>query len=1231
MNSRSLGSRRLLIMLILSGLCVASARAADWPTWRYDAARSAVSPESLPAALHLAWSRQNPPLKPAWSEDSRLGFDAHYEPIVVGNLLFVSSSQNDTVTALDTETGEERWRFYAGGPVRLAPVGHDGRLYFGGDDGNFYCLEASTGRLVWKLHVALGERHVLGNERLISAWPVRGGAVVVDGKVYFTVGVWPFEGTALYVVDAATGGILRSDDVGTPPDADDTALTDLSPQGYLAASGGKLFIPCGRSKAACFDISASRLVELPYDVKGFTDYHVTALGPWLFHGGAIFNVDRKEQLSVRSPRPVASGHMAYSGRDGQVVAHDMENLRYEDAVDRKGNPFKRIFAKERWRLPNSSLVDDVPKDDEAYREWLEKNPLLIDIQAGERLYGHQAETIFAIDIPKDSANPVCSCRAKVEGHPATMLAADGRLFVVTREGAIHCYTGARVEPRHFAAETPTRPTDAIDHAWATKVTALLDATGSRDGYCLVLGIGSGRLIEELVRQSELRVIALDPDAAQVDHLREQWDQRGLYGSRVVAQAADPISFSLPPYLATVIASEDLAAAGFARGAAFAREVFHALRPYGGTACLELSDEEHVALADQVAQNNLPNAELARRGAFTTLTRAGALIGSADWTHEYGDPGNTLMSRDELVRAPLGLLWFGGPSSLNDLFFDRHEWGPSMAVIDGRIFINGPGKLTSVDVYTGRILWQIPVPEGRGRGRQGNFAMAGYHFVATHDAVYLVQNEVCLRIDPATGAIRGQFTLGDQRDRWGRIRIWQDVLVAEVFRAERTVRESLPVRLVAMNRHSGVVQWTQDAQFSFPMFAMGNGLVFCFDGHLEKYYRDARRKGLVPKAGNERYLVAFNALTGEQVWRVPTELIVTWMSFSESLDVLVVSNKDAVAAHQGTSGLALWRRNDAGQGFGGHPESVWDKVIIWNDQIIDQRGPGMAYFLETGDPITREHPITGQPVAWEFTKQGHHCNYAIACQHLLTFRAAEAGFFDMLTGGTGRLRGFRAGCRNSLLPANGVLNAPNFASGCVCSYSLFTSLAMVHVPQADLWTYSALKPAQGPIERVGINFGAPGDRQDPNGSLWLDYPSVGGSSPDIAVEIDSPNARWFRHHASQIAGDGLTWVAASGVEGIRSVRIPLGQSADGVVPRRYTVRLYFADPDDLAAGARIFDVALQGATVLDKFDIVRETGAPRRMVVREFDSIEAKSDLTVAFTAHACKPLICGVEIVAKSQ
>ena len=40
--------------------------------------------------------------------------------------------------------------------------------------------------------------------------------------------------------------------------------------------------------------------------------------------------------------------------------------------------------------------------------------------------------------------------------------------------------------------------------------------------------------------------------------------------------------------------------------------------------------------------------------------------------------------------------------------------------------------------------------------------------------------------------------------------------------------------------------------------------------------------------------------------------------------------------------------------------------------------------------------------------------------------------------------------------------------------------------------------KGTIKRLGINLGAPGDRKDAQGTLWLEYPSVGGKSPAVVT-------------------------------------------------------------------------------------------------------------------------------------
>ena len=55
-----------------------------------------------------------------------------------------------------------------------------------------------------------------------------------------------------------------------------------------------------------------------------------------------------------------------------------------------------------------------------------------------------------------------------------------------------------------------------------------------------------------------------------------------------------------------------------------------------------------------------------------ISRIGSLKGSSDWTHNYGNIANTVKSDDEIVKAPLGILWFGGNSNLDVL--PRHGHG-----------------------------------------------------------------------------------------------------------------------------------------------------------------------------------------------------------------------------------------------------------------------------------------------------------------------------------------------------------------------------------------------------------------------------------------------------------------------------------------------------------------------------------------------------------------------------
>ena len=265
--------RTLRAAWVLSLLLVfaAAAWAEDWPMYRCDAGRTGTLEQALDQDVELAWTRQLSPLKPAF-RNPRLQFDAGYEPVVAGELLFVGSSQSDSLTAYKTRTGERVWTFYAGGPIRLAPAVWEQSICFGSDDGYLYCLDLSTGKLRWKHRAGPSARRLFGNQRLISVWPVRGGPVVADGRVYFAAGVWPFEGVFVYAMDIASGQVVWRNDrlgylYGQQPH-NTQAIGGLAPQGYLVVDGDELIVPCSTAYPARLNRNTGELIEFKLPSPG---------------------------------------------------------------------------------------------------------------------------------------------------------------------------------------------------------------------------------------------------------------------------------------------------------------------------------------------------------------------------------------------------------------------------------------------------------------------------------------------------------------------------------------------------------------------------------------------------------------------------------------------------------------------------------------------------------------------------------------------------------------------------------------------------------------------------------------------------------------------------------------------------------------------------------------------------------------------------------------------------
>ena len=246
-------------MVMFSCLWFGLTSAADWPAWRADAARTGYTAETLPKELHLQWSRQigHEP-RPAWPRSDRMTFDRSYPIIAADGKLFYGDSVDCSVHALDAATGEQVWTFPTRGPVRFAPTYWEGQIFATSDDGFLYCLNADDGSLLWKKRGGPGDEMILGNGRMTSRWPARGGVVIFDDTLYFAAGIWPSDGVSLYALDPKTGKtIWMNDTAGSiymgQPHGGAFAKSGVAAQGYLVANEDQIFMATGRAVPAAFD------------------------------------------------------------------------------------------------------------------------------------------------------------------------------------------------------------------------------------------------------------------------------------------------------------------------------------------------------------------------------------------------------------------------------------------------------------------------------------------------------------------------------------------------------------------------------------------------------------------------------------------------------------------------------------------------------------------------------------------------------------------------------------------------------------------------------------------------------------------------------------------------------------------------------------------------------------------------------------------------------------------
>jgi eukaryotic-like serine/threonine-protein kinase len=213
-------------------------------------------------------------------------------PVFKDNVIYFCGDDGN-VYVVDAATGRQIWKRATNGPVPATPAIADGTVYIGSYDGKFYALNAQSGALKWKFSTD-GERrfeakglHGLQPKSQTIADPFDiflSSPVAANGSVYFGSG----DGN-IYALDSATGDLRWKFKTGD--------VVHASP----ALSDGVLFV--GSWDSYFYAVDAA-----------------TGKEKWRFHGGEDPQIHN--QVGFQSSPSVANG-IVYTGcRDSHVYALD---------------------------------------------------------------------------------------------------------------------------------------------------------------------------------------------------------------------------------------------------------------------------------------------------------------------------------------------------------------------------------------------------------------------------------------------------------------------------------------------------------------------------------------------------------------------------------------------------------------------------------------------------------------------------------------------------------------------------------------------------------------------------------------------------------------------------------------------------------------------------------------------------------------------------------------------
>jgi len=1089
------------LLLVLAVLAANELRAADWPMYRADAARSGYTSDPLAAELKLAWVRRANDLpQPAWSgRDTRMPFDLAFQPVVSGGVVFFGSSSDGRIYALDAGTGQEKWTCFTDGPVRFAPAVWQDRLFAVSDDGYLYCLAVHDGKLLWKKRGGHDHQMVLGNDRLISRWPARGGPVIKDGIVYFGAGIWPSEGIYLYAIEAATGKTLWvNDSSGTlvleQPHAGNRARSGVSIQGYLALAGASLAVPTGRATPAVFDAASGnfryfRLMELGAGWakrKGagpfvtFLDEDLYAVEDDVFQASDGRFLARGLPVSSAAVLP----EMLVFAQGNEIRAVQKSSL-WQETKTKKAEPVRQLSLDDiAWRVscpdPVGSSVVRASASNEASdwpRELQVPDPALI-VAGRTVVAGTLNRKIVTVDM--DSKAVVMS--AQLDGVALGLAVADRALYVATDQGTIYCFMNAGAGEKEG-----TRPEDQGADRIVERGTVTRLVTSD-------VGRPTKRASQPQPPDDPITPslsfasppIPQDPSPSRPPAATDRPEGPYQEMAREILQTADRTAGycvdlacgdgSLARALAQASQLHIIAVEKDPQQVAAARATLSRAGLYGTRVTVLERDPAATGLPPQFAGLVVSGRSVAegpqvtaaaevRRllhpyGGVALLGRPGHLqrtagrmpAGTGEWTHQYADAANTLCSADDLARSPLEIRWF---TDFGVRMPSRHGRGPAPLCRNGIMVVEAVDGLLAVDAFTGRRLWSYPLANILAAYDQEHLlgtAGTGSNMCLGEDSVFVRHGSRCLRLYLKTGTLVREYTVLDPNGVWGFVAWREGILygtvadrtyvVRQLFRNVSNMEDLLTQshRLFALDAATGQTLWVHEARESIRhnALAIGAGRVYLID----------KAKDIVDLPDPERDKHAALPRVRE-----PADGRLLCLD-ARTGETLWAQDRDIY----GTT-LAVSAKHDVLLMSYQYSQRSYQLPSEKGDRLTGFRAADGHRLWDTAAryisrPILNDATIYAQPHAFDLLtgtrkvdfalkdRQPGGCGPVTGSTHLLLYRSGTLGYTDLLRGSAVENYGpVRPGCWINAIVADGLVLMPDATDRCTCSYLMKTSLAL----------------------------------------------------------------------------------------------------------------------------------------------------------------------------------------------